>query len=149
MTLFRLPVLTLPFSPTSAGLYLAAFPFAIKTPGICVNCALVYEIMLSGMISEVLFRITTSLCFMRCIYENLPLNLRWTSESFWNWKTIVNKRSKISVSGECQGAKKCRKIECTPRRKFHICIQCVIPATMHLASILECNFKKLTTMLKK
>ena len=57
-TLFRLPVLALPFSPTSSGRHYASFRVAIKTPKICVNCVLIDEIMLFGMISELISRIT-------------------------------------------------------------------------------------------
>ena len=53
-TLFRLPVLAFPFSPTSAGRHYAGFPVAIKTPGICVNFALINEIMLFEIISELI-----------------------------------------------------------------------------------------------
>ena len=46
MTLFRLPVLALLFSPTSSGRHYAGFPVAIKTPRICVDFTLINEIML-------------------------------------------------------------------------------------------------------
>ena len=49
-TLFRLPVLVLPFSPSNSGRHFAGFPVAIKIPRICVNCALINEIMLSGIV---------------------------------------------------------------------------------------------------
>ena len=52
------PVLALPFSSSSSGRHFAGFPVVIKTPGICVNCALINEIMLFGMISELISRIT-------------------------------------------------------------------------------------------
>ena len=55
--LFRLPVLALPFSPSSSGRHFAGFPVVTKTPRICVNCALINEIMLVGMISELISRI--------------------------------------------------------------------------------------------
>ena len=61
MTLFRLSVLVLPFSPTSSGRHFTGFPVVIKTAEICVNCALINEIMLFGMISELISRITKSL----------------------------------------------------------------------------------------
>lgn len=60
-TLIRLPVLALtfsPFSPSSSGCHFAGFPVMIKTPRICVNCALKDEIMQFGMISEFISRIT-------------------------------------------------------------------------------------------
>ena len=57
-TLFRLLVLALPFSPSSSGRYFAVFPVVTKTPRICVNCAFIDEIMLFGMISELISRIT-------------------------------------------------------------------------------------------
>ena len=60
-TLFRLPVLALPFSPLSSERHFAGFPVVIKTRRICVNCAIVNEIMLFGMISELVSRITRSL----------------------------------------------------------------------------------------
>ena len=44
-TLFRLPM-ALSFSAITSGCYSAFFPVAIKTPGICVNCSLLDEIML-------------------------------------------------------------------------------------------------------
>ena len=56
-TLFRLPLSALPFSPTSSGRHFVGFPIAIKTPGISVNCALMNEMMLFGMISELISRI--------------------------------------------------------------------------------------------
>ena len=45
-TLFQLPVFALPFSPSSSGRHFAGFPVVIKTPRICINCALINEIML-------------------------------------------------------------------------------------------------------
>ena len=57
-TLFPLPVLALPFSLSSSGHHFAGFPVVIKTPRICVNSALINEIMLFGMISELISRIT-------------------------------------------------------------------------------------------
>ena len=65
-TPFRLPVL--PFSPTSSGRHFAGFPVAIKTPGICVNFALINEIMLFGIISELISRITWSLPLVYSVY---------------------------------------------------------------------------------
>ena len=67
-TLFRLPVLTLPFSLTSSGRYFVGFPVAIKTPGISVNCALMTEMMLFGMISELISRINRSLSLSFSVY---------------------------------------------------------------------------------
>ena len=67
-TLFRLPVLTLPFSLTSSGRYFVGFPVAIKTPGISVNCALTTEMMLFGMISELISRINRSLSLSFSVY---------------------------------------------------------------------------------
>ena len=71
-TLFRLPVLALPFSPTSSGRHYAGFPVAIKTPGICVNFALINEIMLfgiiAGIISKLISRITWSLPLVYSVY---------------------------------------------------------------------------------
>ena len=62
-TLFRLP-----FSPTSSGRHHAGFPVAIKTPGICVNFALIKEIMLFGIIAELISRITWSLSLVYSVY---------------------------------------------------------------------------------
>ena len=45
-------MLALPFSPSSSGRHFAGFPVAIKTHLICVNYALINEIMTFGMISE-------------------------------------------------------------------------------------------------
>ena len=67
-TLFRLPVLALPFSSTSSGRHYAGFPVAIKTPGICVNFALINEIMLFEIISELISRITWSLPLVYSVY---------------------------------------------------------------------------------
>ena len=67
-TLFRLPVLALPFSPSSSGRHFAGFPVAIKTPRICVNCALINEIILFGIISELISRITRSLSLFYSVY---------------------------------------------------------------------------------
>ena len=67
-TLFRLPVLALPFSPTSSGRHYAGFPVVIKTPGICVNFAPINEIMLFGNISELIFRIIWSLPLVYSVY---------------------------------------------------------------------------------
>ena len=61
MPLFRRSVLALPFSPSSSGRHLAGFPVVIKTPRICVKFALISEIVLFGMISELISRITRSL----------------------------------------------------------------------------------------
>ena len=67
-TLFRLPVLALPFSPKGSGRYFAGFPVAIKTPGICVNFALINEIMLFGIISELISGITWSISSFHSVY---------------------------------------------------------------------------------
>ena len=67
-TLFRLPVLALPFSPKGSGRYFAGFPVAIKTPGIRVNFALINEIMLFGIISELISRITWSISLFYSVY---------------------------------------------------------------------------------
>ena len=58
-TLFRLPVLGLLFSPTSSGRNFAA---------ICVNDALINEIMLFGIISELISRITRSISLFHSTY---------------------------------------------------------------------------------
>ena len=57
-TLFQLPMLVLPFSPSSSGCHFAGFPIVTKTPRICINCAFIIEVMLFGMISELISRIT-------------------------------------------------------------------------------------------
>ena len=64
MTLFQLLVLVLPFSPLSSGCYFAGFPIVIKTPMICINCAFIIEIILFGMISELISRITRFLSIL-------------------------------------------------------------------------------------
>ena len=68
VTLFRLPVLALPFSPKGSGRYFAGFPVAIKTPGIRVNFALINEIMLFVIISELISRITWSISSFHSVY---------------------------------------------------------------------------------
>ena len=68
MTLFRLPVLALPFFPTSSGRHYAGFAVAIKTPRIYVNCTLINEIMLFEIISELTSRITWSLSLFYLVY---------------------------------------------------------------------------------
>ena len=67
-TLFRLPVLALPFSPKVLGRYFAGFAVAIKTPGICLNFALINEIMLFGIISELISRIPWSISSFHSVY---------------------------------------------------------------------------------
>ena len=51
-TLFRLPLFMLPFFPTSSGRHFAGFPVAIKTPGICVNFAIINEIICLELVQE-------------------------------------------------------------------------------------------------
>ena len=58
-TLFRLPVLGLLFSPTSSGRNFAA---------ICVNDALINEIMLFGIISKLISRITRPVSLFHSTY---------------------------------------------------------------------------------
>ena len=89
-TLFRLPVLALPFSPTSSGRHYAGFPVAIKTPGICVNFALINEIMLFGIISELISRITWSLPLVYSVYFGKIY--RFIYAEFPKGNTIVGKR---------------------------------------------------------
>ena len=67
-TPFRLQVLALPFSLTSSWRHFPGFLVAIKTPWICVNCALIDEIMLFRMIPELISRITRSLCLFYLAY---------------------------------------------------------------------------------
>ena len=89
-TLFRLPVLALPFSPKGSGRYFAGFPVAIKTPGICVNFALINEIMLFGIISELISRITWSLPLVYSVYFGKIY--RFIYAEFPKGNTIVGKR---------------------------------------------------------
>ena len=89
-TLFRFPVLALPFSPTSSGRHYAGFPVAIKTPGICVNFALINEIMLFGIISELISRITWSLPLVYSVYFGKIY--RFIYAEFPKGNTIVGKR---------------------------------------------------------
>ena len=89
-TLFRLLVLALPFSPTSSGRHFAGFPVSIKTPGICVNFALINEIMLFGIISELISRITWSLPLVYSVYFG-KIN-RFIYVEFPKGNTIVGKR---------------------------------------------------------
>ena len=86
-TLFRLPVSALPFSPTSSGHHYAGFPVAIKTPGICVNFALINEIMLFEIISEL---ISWSLPLVYSVYFGKIY--RFIYAEFPNGNTIVGKR---------------------------------------------------------
>ena len=67
-TLLRLPVLALPFSPTSSRRHYVGFPVAIKTLGIFVNFALINEIMLFGIISELISRINWSFSLFYSVY---------------------------------------------------------------------------------
>ena len=89
-TLFRLPVLALPFSPTCSGRHYAGFPVSIKTPGICVNFALINEIMLFGIISELISRITR---FLPLVYSMYFGNIyRFIYAEFPKGNTIVGER---------------------------------------------------------
>ena len=87
-TLFRLLVLALPFSPTSSGRHYAGFPAAIKTPGICVNCALINEMF--GIISELISGITWSLPLVYSVYFGKIY--RFIYAEFPKGNTIVGKR---------------------------------------------------------
>ena len=89
-TLFRLPVLALPFSPTSSERHYAGFPLAIKTPGICVNFAPINEIMLSETISEFISRVTWSLSLVYSVYFGKIY--RFICAEFPKGNTIVGKR---------------------------------------------------------
>ena len=93
-TLFRLPVLALPLPPTSSGRHFAGFPVAIKTPGICVNFALINEIMLfgiiAGIISKLISRITWSLPLVYSVY--LGKIYYFIYAEFPKGNTIVGKR---------------------------------------------------------
>ena len=88
-TLFRLPVSALG-APTSSGHHYAGFPVAIKTPGICVNFALINEIMLFGIISELISRITWSLPLVYSVYFGKIY--RFIYSEFPKGNTIVGKR---------------------------------------------------------
>ena len=93
-TLFRLPVLALPLPPTSSGRHFAGFPVAIKTPGICVNFALINEIMLfgiiAGIISKLISRITWPLPLVYSVY--LGKIYYFIYAEFPKGNTIVGKR---------------------------------------------------------
>ena len=56
------------FSPTCSERHYADFPVAVKTPGICVNCSLIKEIILFGIISELFSRITWFLSLFYLVY---------------------------------------------------------------------------------
>ena len=83
-------------SQTSSGRHFAGFTVAIKTPGICVNFALKNEIMLfgiiSGIISELISRITWSFGLLGVFWENLPLHLCCIPE---RKQSLANAGSKI------------------------------------------------------
>ena len=89
-TLFRLPEFKLPFSPTSSGRLFAGFTVAIKTPGICVNFAPINEIMLFGIISELISRITWFLPLVYSVYFGKIY--RFIYAEFPKGNTIVGKR---------------------------------------------------------
>ena len=81
-------------SQTSSGRHFAGFTVAIKTPGICVNFALKNEIMLfgiiSGIISELISRITWSLPLVYSVYFGKIY--RFIYAEFPKGNTIVGKR---------------------------------------------------------
>ena len=81
-------------SQTSSGRHFAGFTVAIKTPGICVNFALKNEIMLfgiiSGIISELISRITWSLPLVYSVYFGKIY--RFIYAGFPKGNTIVGKR---------------------------------------------------------
>ena len=83
-------MLALPFSLASSGRRYAGFPVAIKTPGICVNFALINEILLFGIISELNSRITRSLPLVYSVY--FGKNYRFIYAKFPKGNTIVGKR---------------------------------------------------------
>ena len=58
-----------------SGRYYARFLVAIKTPGICVNFALINEIMLFEIIAEFISGINWFISLFKwCIWENLGLS---------------------------------------------------------------------------
>ena len=61
-------MLALPFSPTSSRRHYAGFPVAIKTLGIFANFAPINEIMLFGIMSELVSRITWSFPLFYSVY---------------------------------------------------------------------------------
>ena len=67
-TLFRLPVLALSFYSTNSGHHFAGFPVAIETRGICVNRALVNEIIMFGISPKLISRISRSSSFSYSVY---------------------------------------------------------------------------------
>ena len=67
-TLFRLPVLVFLFCSTNSGHHFAGFPVAIETRGICVNFALVNEIIMFGINPKLISRISRSPSFSYSVY---------------------------------------------------------------------------------
>ena len=89
-TLFRILVLAFLFSPTSSGRHYAGFFVVIKTPGICVNFALINEIMLFAIISGLISRITWFLSSVYLVYFGKIY--RFIYAEFPKGNTIVGKR---------------------------------------------------------
>ena len=83
-------MLALPFSPTSSGRHYAGFPVATKTPGICINFAFIDELVLFGIISELISRITWSLPLVYSVYFRKIY--RFIYAKFPDGNTIVGKR---------------------------------------------------------
>ena len=83
--------IALPFSPTSSGRHYAGFPVVIKTPGICVNSALVNEIMLFGIISELISG--PFLLFIRCILGKVTASFMLNSRK--ETQSLASAGSKI------------------------------------------------------
>ena len=91
-TLFRLQVLALPFSPTSS---VQQVPVAIKTPGICMNFALINEIMPFAIISELISGITWSFpWFIQCILGKFTASFMLNSRK--ETQSLASVGSKIS-----------------------------------------------------
>ena len=98
-TLFRLPVSALPFFPVSSGRHYAGFPVAIKTPGICVNFALINWIIMFEIISELIFRITWSLPLVYSVYFGNIYCFSYAG--FQKGNTIVGKRRIQDFRAQC------------------------------------------------
>ena len=109
-TLFRLPVLALTFTPTSSGRHYAGFPVTIKTPGICVNFALINEIMLFGIISELISMITWSLLLVYSVYSFI-MNSRKETQSLANAESKILGLSILVIEQGLKQQKGCPLIQ--------------------------------------
>ena len=89
-TLFRLPALTLSFYSTNSGQHFAGFPVAIETRGICVNCALVNEIIMFGINPKLISRISRSPSLFYSVYLKIIATFFFqASEYFAHWSQRI------------------------------------------------------------